>query len=108
MTTFDEREHAYEAKFARDEELLFKAKARRDKALGAWVAAQLGLSGAAAEEYAKEMLRADFKHPEDTHLIVEKALGDLHAKGIKMDERTLTRKLVELMAHAVAEIEAGR
>ncbi|MGO8952166.1 MAG: DUF1476 domain-containing protein [Rhodomicrobium sp.] len=108
MTTFDERENAYESKFARDEELRFKAKARRDKALGAWVAAQLGLSGAAAEDYIKEILRADFKHPDDTHLIVAKILGDLRAKGVTMDERTLKKKLVELMAQAVAEIEAGK
>jgi hypothetical protein len=108
MTTFDERENAYEAKFARDEELRFKAKARRDKALGAWAAAQLGLAGADADAYAKEILRADFKHPDDTHLIVAKVLGDFQAKGVPMNERTLGKKLVELMAQAVAEIEAGK
>ena len=108
MTTFDERENAYEAKFARDEELRFKAKARRDKALGAWVAAQLGLSGTAAEDYTKEILRSDFKHPDDTNLIVAKVLADFQAKGLKVDERALRKKLVELMAQAVAEIEAGK
>ncbi len=107
MTTFDERENAYEAKFARDEELRFKAKARRDKALGAWVAHLLGLTGAAAEDYTKELLRADFKHPGDRGLI-ERVLGDLRAKGVAMDERTLKKKLIELMAQAVAEIEAGK
>lgn len=108
MTTFDERENAYEAKFARDEELRFKAKARRDKALGAWVAAQLGLTGAAADDYTKEILRADFKHPDDTQLVVAKVLGDFRAKGVHMEERTLKKKLIELMAHAVAEIEGGK
>jgi len=108
MTTFDERENAYEAKFARDEELRFKAKARRDKTLGAWVASQVGLSGAAADDYVKDILRADFKHPDDTQLIVAKVLADFQAKGIAMDERTLKKKLIEFMAKAVAEIEAGK
>ena len=73
MTTFDEREHGYEAKFARDEELRFKAKARRDKALGLWVAPQLGLSGEAAGEYVKQALKEDFAHPGDAALIAKGA-----------------------------------
>jgi hypothetical protein len=107
MTTFDEREHAYEAKFARDEELRFRAKARRDKALGAWAAAQLGLSGPAADDYAREVLRSDFNQPGDGGLI-EKMLGDFRAKGVALEETALRKKLVELMAQAVADIEAGR
>jgi hypothetical protein len=107
MTTFDEREHAYEAKFARDEELRFKAKARRDKALGAWAAAQLGLSGAAAEDYAREVLRADFNQAGEASLI-QKLLGDFRAKGVALDEPALKKKLVEFMAQAVADIEAGK
>jgi hypothetical protein len=107
MTTFDEREQGYEAKFARDEELRFKAKARRDKAFGAWAAAQLGLAGDAASEYSKLMLKADFQHPGDAALI-GKVLEDCKAKGVAMDERTLKKKLIELMANAVAEIEAGK
>jgi hypothetical protein len=107
MTTFDEREHGYEAKFARDEELRFKAKARRDKAFGAWVASQLGLGGDAASDYAKQALKEDFQHPSDTAFIA-KVLEDFKAKGIAMEERTLKKKLIELMANAVAEIEAGK
>ena len=106
MTTFDERENAYEAKFAHDEELRFRAKARRDRYLGIWLAAQLGLSGTAADDYAKEVLRADFKAPGDGGLIT-KVLGDLRAKNIEMDEVTLKRKLIEFMTQAVAEIEWG-
>src|SRR5262245_43144365 len=102
MTTFDEREHAYEAKFAHDEELRFKAKARRGKALGVWAAAQLGLSGTAAEDYAKEVLRSDFNHPGDGNLI-EKVLDDFRAKGVALDEPALKKKLVELTAQAVAD-----
>ena len=108
MTTFDERENAFEAKFARDEELRFKATARRDRALGQWAAAQLGLSGVEAEDYAKEVLRTDFKHPGGDADIIAKVLGDLRAKGIAIDERTIKRKLIDLMTQAVADIEAGR
>ncbi len=107
MTTFDEREQGYEAKFAHDQELRFKATARRDKYFGSWAAAQLGLSGAAAEDYAKEVLRADFKNPGDAD-IIQKVLGDLKAKDIAIDEVTLKKKLVELMARAVHEIETGK
>ncbi len=107
MTTFDEREHAYEAKFAHDQELRFKAKARRDRRFGAWVAAQLGLSGAAAEDYAKQVVRADLAHRGDSALI-EATLADLKLKGVSINERTLKAKLVDLMEVAVAEIEAGK
>jgi hypothetical protein len=107
MTTFDEREMAYEAKFAHDEELRFKAKARRDKMLGSWAAAQLELSGAAAEDYAKDVVRADFKVPGDAG-VIEKILGDFKAKWIHIDEPALKKKVIELMAKAVAEVEAGK
>jgi hypothetical protein len=107
MTTFDERENAYEAKFAHDEELRFKATARRDKALGLWAAAQLGLSDAAAEDYAKDLLRFDFKLGSERALI-EKVLLDFNAKGLKLDELTLRKKLVEFMSKAIADIEAGK
>ncbi|HZV21465.1 MAG TPA: DUF1476 domain-containing protein, partial [Hyphomicrobiales bacterium] len=85
MTTFDEREQAYEAKFARDQELRFKAKARRDKYLGNWAAEQLGLKGPAADDYAMEVLRADFKAAGDAGIIA-KLLGDFKGKGIVLDE----------------------
>ncbi len=107
MTTFDEREHAYEAMFARDEELRFKAKARRDRRFGAWVAAQLGLSGAAAEDYAKQVVRADLAHPGDSALI-EATLAELKLKGVAVTERSLKLKLGGLLEEAAAEITAGK
>ncbi len=107
MTTFDEREHAYEAKFAHNEELRFKAKARRDRRFGAWVAAQLGLTGAAAEDYAIKVVRADLAHPGDK-AIVETVLNDLKSKGLATDERKLKAKLLDLMGEAVAELEADK
>ncbi len=107
MTTFDERENAYESKFAHDEDLRFKAKARRDKAFGAWAAMQLGLSGAEAEDYAKEVLRSEFKEAGSVD-VAGKVLGDFRAKSIPMDESTLRKKLIELMAQAVTDIESGK
>jgi hypothetical protein len=107
MTTFDEREIAYEAKFAHDEDLRFKAKARRDRRFGAWVAAQLGLSGSAADDYTKKLIRSDLAHPGDAALI-ETVLGELKAKGVAADERTLKLKLIDLMGEALAELEAGK
>ncbi len=107
MTTFDERELSYEAKFALDEELRFKATARRDKMLGAWAAVQLGLTGAEVDSYAQDVVRTDVKHPGDADLIA-KVLNDFKAKGVTIDESQLRLKLIELMSKAVAQIEAGQ
>jgi hypothetical protein len=107
MTTFDEREHAFEAKFAHDQELRFMAKVRRDRRFGAWVAGQLGLTGATAENYATELVRSDVAHPGD-EAIIERVLGELKEKGVASDERTLKVKLADLMDGAVAEIESGK
>ena len=106
MTTFDERENGYEAKFARDEELRFKAKARGTKP-GSMGCGPARAYGQAADDYAKEVLKEDFQHPGDAELIA-KVLEDFKAKGVAMDERTLETKLIELMAQAVAEIEGGK
>jgi len=107
MTTFDERERSYEAKFALDEELRFKATARRDKLLGAWAAGQLGLSGAEADDYARSVVRADFKSAGDKD-VIEKVSNDFKAKGVAHGEGDIKAKLVEFMVEAVAHIEAGR
>jgi hypothetical protein len=107
MTTFDEREQGFEAKFAHNEELRFKAKARRDKRFGKWVAAQLGLTGAAAEDYAKKVMRSDLAHPGDS-AIIEAVLADLKLKGVATDERKLKVKLIDLMGEALAELEADK
>ena len=80
MTTFDKREEGFEKKFAIDEELKFKAEARRNKLLGLWAASQLGMSGEAASAYAREVVAADFEEGGDG--VVRKVTGDLDAKGI--------------------------
>jgi hypothetical protein len=107
MNTFDERKRSYEAKFARDEELRFKATARRNRMLGFWAAEQLGMSGEEAEDYAKSVVRADFAEPGDAD-VVAKVVGDLKAKGVPADKGSVEAKMIELMSRAVAEIEAAK
>jgi len=92
MTTFDEREKAFENKYKRDQELQFKVKARRNKLLGQWAAAKLGLSGDAAEQYAKDVVAADFEKPGDDD-VVQKIVTDLSTKGITVTEAEVKREL---------------
>jgi hypothetical protein len=106
MTMFDKREEGFEKKFALDEELKFKADARRNKLLGLWVAEQLGLSGEAAAAYAKEVVDADFEEAGD-HDVIHKVTADLAAKGIPISDATLAAKMSELMAQAIVQVKAG-
>lgn len=100
MSTFDERESAFENKFAHDAEMQFKAEARRNKLLGLWAAGLLGKSGTDAEDYAKDVVMSDFEEPghEDVY---RKVAGDL---GDKADETTIRNKMSELMAEAKAQL----
>jgi hypothetical protein len=107
MTTFDKREQGFEKKFALDEEQKFKAEARRNKLLGLWVAEKLGLSGEAANAYAKDVIAAEFQEAGDAE-VVRKVLGDLKAKGVTVTERELGVKMDELTALAVAQVKAGK
>jgi len=105
MTTFDKREEGFEKQFARDEELKFKASARRNKLLGLWAAEKLGLSGAQAEAYAKEVIMADFEEPGDND-VFRKIRRDFDAKDIKQSDHQIRRTMDELMAKAVADVKA--
>ena len=105
MTTFDKREEAFELQFAHDEELRFKATARRNKLLGLWAAERQGMSGDAASAYAKEIVAADFDGPGGA---VRKVAADLTAKGIPLSEAELRARLGELMAEAIAQVQAGK
>jgi hypothetical protein len=104
MTTFDKREEGFEKKFAIEEELKFKADARRNKLLGLWVAEQLGLSGDAAATYAKEVVAADF---DGAGQVARKVTTDLAAKGITVQDTQLNDKMNELTALAIAQVKAG-
>jgi hypothetical protein len=106
MATFDKREEGFEKKFAHDEELKFKAEARRNKLLGLWVAEQLGLSGEAANEYARAVVAADFEEAGDGD-VLGKVMRDLEAKGIAVTEQQIRAKMDELMAEAIAQVRAG-
>ena len=105
MTTFDKREAGFENKFARDEELRFKATARRNKLLGVWAAEKLGLSGAVADSYAKDVVAADVAESGDDD-VVAKIMADFKAKNIEQSEALIRRNMNELMAAAIAQIEA--
>jgi hypothetical protein len=106
MTTFDKREEGFEKQFARDEELKFKASARRNKLLGLWAAEKLGLSGAQAEAYAKEVIMADFEEPGDND-VFRKIRRDFDAKDIKQSDHQIRRTMDELMAKAITEVKAS-
>jgi len=85
MTQFDDRERAFEAKFARDEEMQFRVIARRNRLLGEWAARQMGLTEAEAESYAKDVIRSDFEEAGE-HDVIRKVLGDLTAAGVDCNE----------------------
>jgi len=104
MTTFDKREEGFEKQFAHDEELKFKASARRNRLLGLWAAEKLGLSGAQADAYAKEVVMADFEEPGDDD-VLRKIRRDFDAKGINQSDQQIRRTMDELMAKAVAEVK---
>ena len=107
MSTFDDREKAFEKKFAHDEELRFKAGARRNKLLGLWAAEKLGLSGAEAEAYAKSVVMADFEEAGDDD-VLRKVRKDFEAKGVAQSDHQIRRTMDELMEKAVSEIKAGK
>jgi hypothetical protein len=107
MTTFDKREEGFEKQFAHDEELRFKATARRNKMLGLWAAGKLGLSSAEAENYARSIVLAEFEQGGDS-AVIAKIRKDLEAKGVAQSEHQITRTMTELMAAAIVDIKAGR
>jgi hypothetical protein len=106
MTTFDQREEAFEKRFALDEEQKFKAVARRNKLLGLWAAEKLGIAGDAADAYAKEVVAADFEEAGDKD-VLHKVLKDLTSKGKAITEAEVVAKMGELLAIAAAQVKAG-
>jgi hypothetical protein len=106
MSTFDKREDEFEKRFAHDEELRFKATARRNKLLGLWVAEKLGKTGAEADAYAKDVVNSDFEEAGD-HDVLRKVKADFDAAGIEQSEHQIRRTMDELMATAIAQIKNG-
>ncbi|HJZ33913.1 MAG TPA: DUF1476 domain-containing protein [Hyphomicrobiaceae bacterium] len=105
MTTFDDRERSFEKKFAMDQELKFKAEARRNRLLGQWAAAKLGLSGAEVDDYVKAVRKADLAEKGDQD-VIRKLRQDFTDKGVNVSDQELTRVMAEFLATAVAAIEA--
>ncbi|MDF8335252.1 DUF1476 domain-containing protein [Novosphingobium cyanobacteriorum] len=92
MTMFDDRERAEEAKFAHDEEMLFRIQARRNKLLGQWAAEKMGLDAAETEAYAKAVVQAEFEEAGDED-VVRKLLGDLTSAGVEIDDAAIRAAL---------------
>ncbi len=105
-TTFDKREEGFEKKFAHDEELKFKATARRNKLLGMWAAQKLGLAGADAEAYAKEVVAADFEEAGDND-VFRKIRKDFDAKKVAVADAEVRKMMDDFLAQAVAQIKAS-
>jgi hypothetical protein len=103
MTTFDEREHAFEEKYAHDEELRFKARVRRDKLLGLWAAEKIGKTGPVAEDYAASLVVAEIRK-DSTDQIIKTIRADFDQAGIAIPDVEIHKKMSELFAAAVNEI----
>jgi hypothetical protein len=98
MTSFDERERAFESQYARDEEMQFRIAARRNRLLGEWAAGLMGLTQVESESYAKDVVRADFEEAGDED-VIRKLLGDLTSAGVDCDET----KIREALQHKTIE-----
>ena len=107
MNSFDDRKKGQEAKYAHDQEFEFKAVARRNKLLGLWAAAEMGLEGADAEAYSKQVGIADFEEPGDED-VYRKVAGDFEEKGIDMSEHRIRRQMEDLLANIPDEKEKYR
>ena len=105
MTTFDDREKAFEAKYEHDEQLKFKVTARRNKLLGLWAAGLLGKTGADAEAYAKDVVMADFEKPGDSD-VIDKLMKDLAAAGKPTEDHTIRKQSERLADEAKRQIMA--
>lgn len=106
MDGFQKREEDFEKQFAHDEELRFRALARRNKLIGMWAADKLGMTGAAATAYANDMVATFINSPADA--LFKKLRKDFDDKGVAQSDHQITRTIDELMARAIEEIKAGR
>jgi hypothetical protein len=107
VSGFDKRERAEEGKFALDQELRFKANARRNKLLGLWAAEKLGKTGEAAATYATEVVKADFEAPGDED-VFRKVRGDFDKAGVAVTDHQLQRQMTELMETAVQQVKSEK
>jgi hypothetical protein len=106
MASMKDREDGFERKFAFDEELRFKATARRNKLLGLWAAEKMGKSGADAETYAKDVVKSDFEEAGDDD-VFRKVRKDFDAGGIDQSDHQIRKMMEELMATAIQQVQNG-
>lgn len=107
LSGFEKRKTGEEAKFALDQELRFKANARRNKLLGLWAAEQLGKSGEEASNYATEVIKSDFEAPGDED-VFRKVKGDFDKAGVALTDHQLQRQMSELMEAAIEQVRAEK
>ena len=107
MTTFDERERAYEAHFALEEEVEFRAHARRDRMLGVWAGERMGLDGSALHDYALSIVQAEVRHTGEDD-VFNKVLADLAERGVECLPHELRSRMDEFLRKARADLAAGR
>lgn len=105
VASLKDRQDGFERKFAHDEEMRFKAMARRNKLLGLWAAEQLGKTGADAEEYAKSVVAADFEEAGDED-VFRKVRGDFDGANVAQTDQQIRAKMVELLETAVSQLSA--
>ncbi len=106
MTTYDNREKAFENKFARDADLKFKAESRRNKALAEWAAGKLGITGDAVADYVKAVRKADLEEKGDDD-VIRKVQKDFAEKGVTVSDAEIKDKMIEFLAKAVNDIESA-
>lgn len=104
MTTFDEREKAFEKKFAMDQDLKFRAESRRNKMIAEWAASKLGLSGTAIEDYVKAVRKADLQEKGDDD-VFRKIRGDFDAKGLSVSDTEIRDAMFKYLGDAVTQIQ---
>ena len=107
MTTFDDREQAFERMFVHDEEMRFKALARRNKGLGQWAAEQMGLSRQEASTYAEDIIRNSIVAAQGDEQVVRKLRQDIESAGMRVSDEQIREKMNELLARAVTQIRSG-
>jgi hypothetical protein len=107
MSGFDKRREGYESKFAHDQDLKFKATARRNKLIGLWAAEKMGLSGTAADDYAKEVVKADFEEAGEED-VFRKIRRDFDAKKLNISDHQIRREMEDLMTTAVEQIQGTK
>jgi hypothetical protein len=107
MPTFKDRENAFEKQFEHDQELQFRANARKNKLLGLWAAGLLGKSGTDAEAYAREVVEADFEKPGDDE-VIDKLVKDLAAAGKPTEAHTIRRQAERMLADAKQQLQTER